>query len=1055
MLPAERWIRAATLLSALLCALLPSPGFFSAPGQVPRLSTKAGFQLSRLGVGTWQWGNKLLWGYDEKDDSNLREVFRTFTAGGSNWFDTGDSYGTGELEGRAEILLGRFSREASDSGASVKLATKLAAYPWRLTPDSMVEAVKASNARLGRAVDIAQMHWSPRSYGFGFQEDALLEGLCRCYEAGLCSAVGLSNFGPKGLRRAAAIFDTRGVPLVLNQVQYSLLSAERESGVADVCKELGIRLVAYSPLCLGVLAGRYKTGPDAQLPDNFLRSLLFSSLLGDAGTTKLLGLLGEIADTRGKSMAQVALNFAMTEGGGCAIVGARNRQQALENLGACGWELSDAEVQSLSQAARKEKTTDACQEEVATWAGRAALRAATWAGAADEELLSDLSSKAAGQAAANFIVDEGRTPGVAPSAAGQAACKACEASGLWKASLKVQLSGRAAGAAAQQIGLPPEKVAVEAGRAAAIVATECRVRAELLAKMVGSAAGAAGLAAGMTLEQAAGAAKLAAQTEGYDAGLTPDVAARAGRLAYDKVLGIIHQSDSEEVCCKCREVSHALPIDCHKEYAMAASGGLFPGGRDSGSPRARPRPRKKALAENVQPAVDSIRGWQMLEVNATSQPASLPLPDTSSYMQKMQLSEASEACGPREIWKIFGDLGGPRQEPEDVNLPAQGMTYPKAQSKDTVIYLPRPAADRLRESNSKQVSELWQLRMALHRSMSRAHKHQCLQARLSAARAGAAASFTALENRTETIEAVSETNSKKLQRLKGVARDLNLKCKLASARLRVLRAMAKQIGSETFAKERSSLMALIFELHMEQVGSCAFHARISMRDAQEQAAPELLRHVQDNQSHTELAVLTVLIPGHRGGAAFRLQSEEQVLKAIDAESCSCPAFEDCEDDTSTGLDGPAPAPAEGNFVIYMYLPPLLRSSILPAPSKQAQQQLKKAQASGLLEGIVQEALSKFGMNVRVHRMRPPTLLDGGELRAPSGTAKIQDLGLVIAPSPPGRAWVVEAVEQNSWADAFGVRVADRILWINGWPTSAMSPAQLLQWSEHPLTLILD
>ena len=184
-------------------------------------------------------------------------------------------------------------------------------------------------------------------------------------------------------------------------------------------------------------------------------------------------------------------------------------------------------------------------------------------------------------------------------------------------------------------------------------------------------------------------------------------------------------------------------------------------------------------------------------------------------------------------------------------------------------------------------------------------------------------------------------------------------------------------------------------------------------------------------------------------------AEEQVLKAIDAETCSCPAFEDCEDDTSTGLDGPAPAPAEGNFVIYMYLPPLLRSSILPAPSKQAQQQLKKAQASGLLEGIVQETLSKFGINARVHRMRPPILLDGGELRAPSGTAKIQDLGLVIAPSPPGRAWVVEAVEQNSWADAFGVRVADRILWINGWPTSAMSPAQLLQWSEHPLTLILD
>jgi len=62
----------------------------------------------------------------------------------------------------------------------VVLATKLAAYPWRLTAEAMVEAVKKSNERLGRVVDLAQMHWSPRSYGFGFQEDALLEGLCRC-----------------------------------------------------------------------------------------------------------------------------------------------------------------------------------------------------------------------------------------------------------------------------------------------------------------------------------------------------------------------------------------------------------------------------------------------------------------------------------------------------------------------------------------------------------------------------------------------------------------------------------------------------------------------------------------------------------------------------------------------------------------------------------------------------------------------------------------------------------------------------------------------------------
>ena len=114
-----------------------------------------------------RWGNKLLWGYDVAQDSRLKEVYDTFVSQGANWFDTGDSYGTGDLEGRAEQLLGRFEQEEGQN--RVLLATKLAAYPWRLTPDSMVDAVRASVGRMGR-VDIAQMHWSPRSYGFGFQE---------------------------------------------------------------------------------------------------------------------------------------------------------------------------------------------------------------------------------------------------------------------------------------------------------------------------------------------------------------------------------------------------------------------------------------------------------------------------------------------------------------------------------------------------------------------------------------------------------------------------------------------------------------------------------------------------------------------------------------------------------------------------------------------------------------------------------------------------------------------------------------------------------------------
>lgn len=154
------------------------------------------------------------------------------------------------------------------------------------------------------------------------------------------------------------MLESRGVPLALNQVQYSLLSAERETGIADVCKELGVRLVAYSPLCLGILAGQYRnSNGETRLPSNFLRSLLFSSLLADKGTQELLGLLAEIGKQRGKTMAQVSLNFAITESGGCAIVGARTAAQAEENLGACGWSLDDGEVRALAAAARRAPKT--------------------------------------------------------------------------------------------------------------------------------------------------------------------------------------------------------------------------------------------------------------------------------------------------------------------------------------------------------------------------------------------------------------------------------------------------------------------------------------------------------------------------------------------------------------------------------------------------------------------------------------------------------------------------------------------------------------------------
>ena len=256
------------------------------PGGYGTVSLGAGVQVQPLGFGTWSWGNKVLWGYDESLDGELQYAFERAIepsgplglGGGRYFFDTGDSYGTGELEGRAEALLGRFRSETRVPRRAV-IGTKLAVYPNRLSGGSFEAACRASLDRMGRdRMELVQAHWPAVKFQ-PWQEGALWDGLARCYEAGLADAVGTSNYGPVQLRKIAAYMKERGVPLVSNQVQFSLLSMEPlDSGLFDACAELGISPIGYSPLALGLLTDRYDVsagGDGSRLPDG-PRGLLFA-----------------------------------------------------------------------------------------------------------------------------------------------------------------------------------------------------------------------------------------------------------------------------------------------------------------------------------------------------------------------------------------------------------------------------------------------------------------------------------------------------------------------------------------------------------------------------------------------------------------------------------------------------------------------------------------------------------------------------------------------------------------------------------------------------------
>jgi pyridoxine 4-dehydrogenase len=170
------------------------------------------------------------------------------------------------------------------------------------------------------------------------------------HQQGLVEAVGVSNYGPKQLQKIHKHLTARGIPLASAQVQYSLLSCgPQQAATKAACDDLGIALIAYSPLALGALTGKYDVNEPSTLPSG-PRGYLFKQML--PGLDPLLSELRTVAAGRRKTVSQVAINWCMAKGA-VPIPGAKDMAQAKENLGALGWRLSEGEVAALEAAAAR------------------------------------------------------------------------------------------------------------------------------------------------------------------------------------------------------------------------------------------------------------------------------------------------------------------------------------------------------------------------------------------------------------------------------------------------------------------------------------------------------------------------------------------------------------------------------------------------------------------------------------------------------------------------------------------------------------------------------
>ncbi len=301
---------------------------------------KSDIRVPSIGVGIWQWGDRSTWNYGQGyGEADLRAVFDTAIAAGIDFFDTAEVYG----QGLSEQFLGEFLRE---SGRHVTIATKFAPLPWRWRRTSVVQALRRSLARLGvERVDLYLIHFPYTPIPL----DVWVSGLADAVEAGLTRAVGVSNFSAAQTRRAALVLADRGLPLASNQIEYNLLHRQPErNGVIETCRELGVGVIAYSPMRKGLLTGKYT--PENPPPGR--RGMMGR---GDymARIQPLIASLRRIGETHGgKTPAQVSLNWLICKGA-IPIPGAKNARQAQENAGALGWRLSEGEVSELDAASAK------------------------------------------------------------------------------------------------------------------------------------------------------------------------------------------------------------------------------------------------------------------------------------------------------------------------------------------------------------------------------------------------------------------------------------------------------------------------------------------------------------------------------------------------------------------------------------------------------------------------------------------------------------------------------------------------------------------------------
>jgi aryl-alcohol dehydrogenase-like predicted oxidoreductase len=300
-------------------------------------------QVSPIGLGCWQFskGNGIVGKFwSVLKDENIKEIVQASLDNGINWCDTAEVYGWGASESALASAL-------ASLGKDVLIATKW--WPAFRTANSIPRVVEEQLQRL-KHIDLYQVH---QPFGFSSVEKEM-DALARLVEKKKIRYIGVSNFSANKMRRADVQLRKHGLRLVSNQVLYNLLDRDIESnGVMERAKELGVCIIAYSPLKQGILTGRFHDDPGAAQRLAGFRKYFSAFKQKELERTRpLIHVLKELAQKYNVVPAQIALAWLISDECVVAIPGASSPAQAVKNAASMEIKLSDDEMHLIDETSK-------------------------------------------------------------------------------------------------------------------------------------------------------------------------------------------------------------------------------------------------------------------------------------------------------------------------------------------------------------------------------------------------------------------------------------------------------------------------------------------------------------------------------------------------------------------------------------------------------------------------------------------------------------------------------------------------------------------------------